>query len=115
MEQGKAASVVEIALFKTKEGVTRERFLSTVGPVSEWIQRQPGFVSRDLTYSAEDDTWIDVIWWNSLEEAHAAMEASTTSETCAPMFEAIDPERVQMLHGVRAFPTVSVVGERVGG
>lgn len=91
--------VVELAIFKLKEGVTREQLLETVDAVSEWARRQPGFVSRDLTYSAQDDTWIDVVWWESLDAAHAAAEAAMTSESCAPMFGLIDLEATQMIHG----------------
>jgi hypothetical protein len=96
-----AANVVEIAIFRAKEGVTREQLLSTVDAVSEWAKRQPGFISRDLTYSSEDDSWIDVIWWEHSEAAHAAAEAAMTSESCAPMFAMIDLEGTQMLHGER--------------
>jgi hypothetical protein len=105
--------VVEIAIFKPKEGVTREQLLGTVEPVSEWARRQPGFISRDLTYSAEGDNWIDVIWWESLEAANTAAEAAMVSESCAPMFEAIDLEGTQMLHGGRMMPTVMGQVERV--
>lgn len=41
MQQGKGRQVVEIAIFKPKEGVTREQLLATVEPVSEWARRQP--------------------------------------------------------------------------
>lgn len=91
--------VVELAIFKLKEGVSREQLLDTVEAVSEWAKRQPGFVSRDLTYSEQDDTWIDVVWWESLDAAHAAAEAAMTSESCAPMFGLIDLEGTQMIHG----------------
>ena len=93
--------VVELAIFKLKEGATREQLLETADAVSEWARRQPGFVSRDLTYSAESDTWIDVVWWASIDAAHAAAEAALTSESCAPMFGLIDLEGTQMLHGER--------------
>ena len=97
--------VVEIAIFTVKEGVSREQFLATVDPVSEWVRTQPGFLSRDLTYSADDDTWIDVIWWASMNDAHTAAEAAMTSESCAPMFGAIDLEATKMLHGTRVMRT----------
>lgn len=93
--------VVELAIFKLKDDATREQLLETAGAVSEWARRQPGFVSRDLTYSAESDTWIDVVWWESIDAAHAAAEAAMTSESCAPMFGLIDLEGTQMLHGER--------------
>lgn len=105
MSHGK--HVVEIAIFKTKEGVTRDQLLGTVDAVSQWVTRQPGFVSRDLTYSADSGSWIDVIWWESLDAAHAAAEAAMTSESCAPMFALIDLEGTQMLHGERVVPGVA--------
>jgi hypothetical protein len=101
MHHSNDGHVVEIAIFRTKEGVDREQLLSTVDAVSEWATRQPGFVSRDLTYSADDDRWIDVIWWESLKAAHDAAEIAMTSESCGPMFAAIDLEGTQMLHGER--------------
>ena len=97
----KDGHVVELAIFKTNEGVTPEALLETAEAVSEWAKRQPGFISRDLTYSSESDTWIDVVWWESMEAAHAAAEVAMTSESCAPMFALIDLEGTQMLHGER--------------
>ena len=106
MEQSKTSAVVEIATFKTKEGVTREQLLDTVDAVSKWAQEQPGFISRDLAYSEDSDTCIDVVWWESLDAARTAADASMTSASCAPMFAAIDLEGTQMLHGVQTIPTV---------
>ncbi|HEV2757660.1 MAG TPA: hypothetical protein VG318_18015 [Actinomycetota bacterium] len=114
MQRETERQVVEIAIFKTKEGVTRDQLLATAGAVSEWATAQPGFVSRDLTYSADTDTWIDVVYWDSLDAAHAAAEAATTSESCAPMFAAIDLEGTQMLHGERIIPKVVAPGASVG-
>ena len=99
--------VVEIAIFKTTDGVTREQLLGTVDAVSEWAGRQPGVISRDLTYSGEGDSWIDVIWWASAEAARTAAEMAMTSESCAPMFALIDLEGTQMLHGERVVPAVA--------
>jgi hypothetical protein len=105
--------IVEIAMFKTKKGISREQLLGTVDAVSEWARRQRGFISRDLTYSAESDTWVDVIWWETLDDARAAAEAAMTSESCTPMFQAIDLEGTQMVHGERSIATVTREAERV--
>jgi hypothetical protein len=98
--------VLEVAISKAKPGVTREQILATVDAVSEWVKTQPGFVSRDLTYSPADETWIDVIWWESLEAAHTAAERAMTSEACAPLFSLIDLEGTQMLHAERMISPV---------
>lgn len=99
--------VVEIATAKVKDGVTKDQLLATVDAVSSWVKEQPGFISRDLTYSADADIWIDVIWWESLDAANAAAEIAMTSPACQPMFELLDMQSVQMLHGERVIPTVT--------
>ena len=91
--------VLELVVFKLKESVTREQFLGTVEPVSAWISEQPGFVSRELSYDAEGERWIEVVWWRTMEDAHAAAERAMTSESCAPMFALIDMESALMAHG----------------
>lgn len=103
-----AAKVLELVVFQLKPGATRDQLLGTVDAVSEWAKTQPGFVSRDLSYSAGDDRWIEVVWWTSLEEAEAAAAAAMSSESCAPMFGLIDMESTLMLHGVPAIAPVTV-------
>ena len=93
--------VLELVVFKLRAGATREQLLGTVDPVSEWIGRQPGFVSRTLCQDGEGERWIDVVWWESMADAHAAAELAMSSESCAPMFALIDMESTLMLHGER--------------
>jgi hypothetical protein len=98
--------VLELVVFRLIEGVTREQLLGTVDAVSAWIRGQPGFVSRELSYDAEGERWIDVVWWETLEDAHAAAELATTSESCAPMFALIDMDSALMAHGQPAIAPV---------
>ena len=99
--------VLELVVYKLNEGVSRERFLGTNGAVSTWISKQPGFLSRDLVHDAEDDRWVDVVWWETMEQAHAASEASMTSESCLPMFAQIDAQSMLMIHAVPAIDRVT--------
>ena len=99
--------VLELVVYKLKEGVAREQFLGTNGAVSTWISKQPGFVSRDLVYDSDGDRWVDVVWWETMEQAQAANEKSMTSESCQPMFALIDMESALMLHGVAAIGILS--------
>ena len=98
--------VLELVVFKLDDGVSREQFLGTNDAVSAWIGKQPGFISRELSYDAEGDRWIDVLWWESMDEARAAAEKAMTSESCTPMFRLIDMESTLMLHGEQAIPPV---------
>ena len=98
---------VELVVYKLNAGVSREQFLATNGAVSTWISKQPGFISRDLVYETEGDRWVDVVWWETMEQAHAASEASLASESCQPMFAQIEMDSALMLHGVPAIKTVT--------
>ena len=102
-----AAEVLELVVYRLKETVSDKQFLGTNGAVSIWISKQPGFISRELVYDGEGDRWVDVIWWETMEQAHTASELSMTSESCQPMFALIDMESALMLHGVPAIDTVS--------
>ncbi len=99
--------VLELVVYKLEEGVSREQFLGTNGAVSTWISTQPGFISRDLVYDSDGDRWVDVVWWETMDQAHAASELAMTSQACQPMFALIEMESALMLHGVPAIPTVS--------
>jgi hypothetical protein len=101
-----AGKVLELVVFSLKEGVSRDQFLGINDAVSTWISKQPGFVSHELVYDAEGDRWIELAWWQTIEEAHAAAEKAMTSDSCAPMFALIDLESALMLHGEPAIEPV---------
>lgn len=103
--------VLELVVFELKEGVTREQLLATVDPVSRWIGEQPGFLSRELLHDTANERWIDLVWWRTLEDAHAAAEKAMTSESCAPMFALIDMESTLMVH---AEPVIAAVEPGAG-
>ena len=109
--QSSEEKALELVVYKLGEGVSREQFLGTNEAVSSWIAKQPGFVSRDLAYDAEGDRWVDVIWWETMDDAHAAAELSMTSESCAPMFALIDMQSALMIHGEPAIASVDAPAE----
>jgi hypothetical protein len=99
--------VVELVVFKLGDRVSDEQFLGTVDAVSAWISRQPGFISRELSYDADGGRWTEVVWWRSMRDAQAAAELALSSESCAPMFALIDMPSTLMLHGELAVPPVA--------
>ena len=101
-----ARKVLELVVYKLNEGVSREQFLGANDAVSAWISKQPGFISRDLVYDGEGDRWVDVLWWDTMENAHAAAERAMTSESCLPMFALIAMESTLMLHGEQVIAPV---------
>jgi hypothetical protein len=104
------SKVLELVVFELRPGTSRERFLAAAEPVSAWIAEQPGFVSRELSFDAAGERWIEVVWWRTMEAARAAAELATTSESCAPMFALIDMDSALMVHGelALAWPAAAV-------
>jgi antibiotic biosynthesis monooxygenase (ABM) superfamily enzyme len=101
-----AGSVVELVVFALKEGVTQDQFLATHGAASQWVRAQPGFIGEDLTYATNEDRWIEIVRWQTLNEAQAAAQAAETDPACGPMFALIDMDNMLFLHGVPAATAV---------
>ncbi len=92
-------SVFEIVIFHLKSGATHEALLEASGPVSDWVAQQPGFIDRKLVQSNDGSTYVETVRWQSLEEAESAAQLAMASPACGPMFELIEFETIQMLHG----------------
>ena len=90
--------ILELVTFKLKPGVTEDQFAAANESVTAWAKRQPGFVSRSLSFNEEEDTYIDVVYWESLAAAQCAGGLSLKSEECAPLFEMCQPESVKLVH-----------------
>ena len=105
--------VLELVVYKLSPGVSRDQFLATNGPVSDWISGQPGFISRDLVHDGDGERWVDVVWWETMEEAQAASEKAMHSESCTPMFGLIDMQSALMLHGDAAIDTVPAAASTI--
>jgi len=71
---------LEIVNFRLKPG-TEAGFVASNGLVSDWLARQPGFVSRCLA-RRDDGAWVDVVRWHSREQplAAAAVIAAPSSQ-----------------------------------
>ncbi len=98
--------VLELVTFKLQPGVTEDQFIVANESLYGWAKRQPGFVSRHLSYNSEEDTYIDVVYWVSLAAAQAANDLAMNSEECAPMFGMCDLDTVKLVH---AGPVASAV------
>jgi hypothetical protein len=62
-------TILELVVFKLKEGTKREQFLATDEVATNWMRERPGFVSHELSYAAATDQWIELVGWETLEHA----------------------------------------------
>ena len=87
---------LEIVTFRLKPG-TEAGFVANNKIMTDWLARQPGFLSRHLG-RREDGSWVDVVRWLSLEQAQAAADRMMAEIGDSEAVQAIAPASVAMSH-----------------
>ena len=89
--------VIETVSFKLAEGVEDADFIKTTDAVSSYLQSCKGFNTRRLS-KADDNTWLEHIEWDNMDDAKAASASFMDQESIVPYMQSIDPETVSMSH-----------------
>ena len=91
-------NALEIVIYKTKDGVSDADFIKAGADMEEhFAKKQKGFVRRTLAKSENGD-WVDVVYWDTMDDALKASEAAMKSLVCAPMFGMVDDDSIKMYH-----------------
>lgn len=91
------SATIEMVSFKLASGSSEQAFLETNTAVENWVVKQPGFQYRALT-KQPNGTWIDLVFWESLESAQQAGNAFMAAQEPKAMMAFIDKETVTMQH-----------------
>jgi hypothetical protein len=83
---------LEITTFKLRTGDT-EGFIKTNIEIDDWLKKQPGFQSRQIAVK-EDGTIVDILAWNTVNDATAAMHGIMTEMAHSNVHELIDQSTV---------------------
>ena len=90
--------IVEIAQFKLATGVREEDFLQEAEAVQKnFLEQQSGYIDRELLKD-KDGQWVDILHWNSMEEAQKAAEVMMSDPATQGFMQKIDPSSVKILH-----------------
>ncbi|RIK40050.1 MAG: hypothetical protein DCC55_16255 [Chloroflexi bacterium] len=79
--------VIEWAPFELVAG-TAEEVLMQASEVlqKEFLARQPGFIRRELL-RGRDNQWVDLVYWESMEDAVQAAQNAANSPVCYAYFQ----------------------------
>lgn len=80
---------VEIMTFRLNDTVSDNDFSAVNGEVNDFLEKQTGFVSRELG-KVNDSTWIDVLRWQSAKHFEEAYAKSADDEAVKRMSAMID-------------------------
>ena len=87
--------IVEFSQFNLVAGTKEEDFLEAVEFSQDFIEDQPGFVSREVLKSGDD--WFDIVRWETREHAETASEKFQEADETDDFVNMIDEESLVML------------------
>jgi len=91
------AKIVEMVLWKSKEGIGIEEAKNAITTLNDFVKQQPGFISRK-TALAEDGMFLDIVLWTDLASAKTASEKAMQNEKTSKVFSTIDEKEMTFQH-----------------
>ena len=88
--------IVEITQLKLVKGASPQAFIKAVEKTQGFLQKQSGYVDRELLKIA-DDQWVDLLHWKAADDAKRAGKAMMHDPSCADFVKMIDPAGVTMI------------------
>lgn len=71
-------NIIEVVTIQIKNGVSETHFLKLSHAFAEMLKSEiEGFVKYSLTKCCGQDKRVELVWWESMEKAHAALETAT--------------------------------------
>lgn len=93
----KKAKAIELVLFKPKPGVSAGEVKTSLTSLSSILKSYDGFVSRQLA-AGKDEQWMDLVFWESMEDAKFAAEDVLKNEEAIKAFGVIDEKEMSFFH-----------------
>ncbi|WP_299621529.1 antibiotic biosynthesis monooxygenase [Pelagibius sp.] len=101
---------IEWASIRLAKGKTEADLLTASNTFqSEFLDRQPGFVRRELLRLQTGD-YADVVHWRSMEDAAAIMEKAAGSPACQAYFAVMEMDSDDPAEGVEHHHSLAVYG-----
>lgn len=92
-------NVIEMIIFQTNTEVTEERFLQLYHELSKVLEKNiAGFIKRSLTKDLRQNKWVEIICWESMEAAQAALEKLPQISEFQKYCSALIDEGTMMFH-----------------
>lgn len=91
--------VLELVMFRLKEGTNRVQFITAAEELKQLLIRQvPGFVCRSLLCTEDGISWTDLISWKDMQSAQSALKQLPTTLEFRNFVSMIDPKDMVMRH-----------------
>ncbi|MBP7580021.1 MAG: hypothetical protein KA757_03285 [Vogesella sp.] len=86
--------IIEIVKWKSAQGVTDQETIEAALNLIPDLKSIGGFIAKTLYKNG--DEWIDVYYWETVEDAHLSNERMATKESLSKLFSLVQPETVSI-------------------
>ncbi|MHA7581067.1 hypothetical protein ACX12E_11745 [Paenibacillus vandeheii] len=91
--------VLELVMFRLKEGTDPVQFVTAAEELEQCLVRQiPGFVRRSLLCTKDGVSWTDLIYWQDMQSAAAALKLLPSTMEFREFTSMVDPNDMVMRH-----------------
>ncbi|MCF2859771.1 hypothetical protein L1286_20015 [Pseudoalteromonas sp. SMS1] len=91
-------NIIEIVTFKLNEGVSHAQMLEKSAEFEAFVAKQPGFLYRSLAHQADTDTFVDISYWETLEDNKKMQSAFEEVEVCQAFCALVNKASVGISH-----------------
>ena len=88
-------NILEIVKWKAKPNVSDKQMIEAVEAMVPDLKNLEGFKNQTL-YKDNDNNWVDVYYWDSIENAHLSNERMSDKKSLQNLLELIELESVSM-------------------
>ncbi len=92
--------IVEIVSYKAVASASEQDLIAASEQSHKFIANLPGFLYRSVSHNTETQTWTDLVYWRTIEDAKAADEQFMQSADCKSLVALISQESLSMQHQV---------------
>ena len=90
-----STSVVEIVKRKSAPGVTDQAMKEAALALVPDLKSIGGFIDKTLYKNGEE--WMDIYYWDTVENAHLSNERMAKKESLSKLFSLLQPETVSII------------------
>ncbi|WP_087026233.1 hypothetical protein [Thaumasiovibrio subtropicus] len=89
---------IELVTYKLNQDITEQELSAANEECQTFVLEQDGFLYRSVSVDRNSNTWTDIVYWATMENAQQAGEAFMKSDHTKNLMRCIDPESVVMTH-----------------
>lgn len=95
--ENRKINAIELVIFKTKPEFDPTHVKASLESLSDIVSTYKGFISRQLAKN-DEGKWMDLIFWESMEDAKAAADDIMKLEAAQKAFSMIDEQKMELYH-----------------